>query len=147
MKYLNIVLVLLICAQSFAKNDIDNKPKPNTALEQAYHQKEIAILQLNSSKDFYKVVKTLELTNNNLVISSSKYEALLDKYGSECETACVDINQYVISIVEDEEDYTYIVDKSELQRALKNQIKYDKRVKHEKCCCYRKTKRNCKKEE
>jgi len=144
MRHLYIILIFLICTQSFATNDIDNKPKPNTALEQAYHHKEIAILQLNSSKDFYKVVKTLEVTSNNLVISSSKYEALLDKYGSECETACVDINQYVISIVEDEEGFTYIIDKSELQRALKNQIKHDKRVKREKCCCYRKVKRNCK---
>ena len=147
MKYLSIILILLFCFQLFASNDKDSKTKSNKAVEDAYYQKENAILQLNSSKDFNKVVKRLEVIDDNISVSGKQFDQILEKYGSDCELACLDINQFVISITENESDYNYVIDKSKLQCAIKYQIKCDKCVKHDKCKCLRILKRNCKHED
>ena len=147
MKYLSVILIFLFCFQSFASINKDSKTKSNKALEEAYHQKENAIHQLNSSKVFYKVVKRLEVTDNNISVSGKQFDQILEKYGADCETTCLDINAFVISITENEGGYSYVIDKSRLQCAIKYQIKCDKCVKHDKCKCYRIVKRNCKNEE
>ena len=116
--------------------------KSNDELKVAQHKKEAAIHQLKATKHFLKEIKTLESVDNQIIVSEEKYWCLIELYGSECESYCLDINDYV-SMVKSH-DYEYCIDKKALECAVKEQLKCDKCTKRETCKCYRKIKRKCK---
>lgn len=115
----------------------------DTSLEKARKQKEAAICQLKATKSFYKEIRSINAIDNIIVVNSDKYDKLIEKYGSECETYCLDINKFIVTTQNNDDVYSYSLNKKKLECAIREQIKCDKCTKHSKCKCYRKIKRKC----